>query len=253
MRFHSLLTTLLLLSTSSAFGSIVLIGEVPLSGTGFGSVPTILTIQDQSSGPGDLTGTGVSSGCVAPGTPQDVKGSAACPSGFGLLGGEEKPGGLTQTRLLSDPMIVDLGITSLANVGIIYNSANQGNNEDVNLQQLVLTIYDGLNPIYSAGLAAPVTLTGFTGSGKSGYLFALDDIQLAEAIDQTTGLNFGDLRIGLGATVSNDFGGNETFFVGYYDRLSNEPGEVPEPASMVLGGVGLLAGAIAKFRRASRS
>src|SRR5689334_4336388 len=93
MSLHKLLTGLLLLSSSSAFGSLVLKQQIDLSGTGLGTVPTILTQQDKGGTNNDPTGNGFSSGCVgvAPGG-GDLIGPDACIAGTGVQGGEEKNG-----------------------------------------------------------------------------------------------------------------------------------------------------------------
>jgi len=231
------------------------VGAVDLQGTGLGAVPTILTQQDSND-----AGT-ISTGCVGFSAGGDVSGSAGCVAGFGLVGGEEKPGASqTLTRAFSDPKITSLGVNSLGNLAIIFNSSNQGNNEVVNLDKLVLSLYSSTGTLlYSAGLnnASGYQLTGFSGTGKSGFQFALDDPQLAAAslALQNAGItpaNIGSVRIGLGAQVSNDEAGLSTFFVGSFDRPSNEPGDVPEPATFALAGGALLAIAASRRRNTIR-
>jgi hypothetical protein len=237
-----LIPAMLLAGSTGSFASLMLVQPVNLSGTGLGAVPTILTQQDKNDA-GD-----VSNGCVGYSAGGDVTGSGACASGFGLTGGEEKPGASqTLTRSFSDPEITSRGVNSLANLGIVFNSANQGNNQTVNLDKLVVTLYSSTGvTLFSAGLdkAAGYQLTGFAGTGNSGFLFALDTPQLASAEQALlkagiTPAGLGSVRIGLGAQVSNDQGGTSTFFIGNFDRPSSEPGEVPEPATFGLMGLAL--------------
>jgi hypothetical protein len=229
-----------LLCASPSFADLIYVSTVDLTGTGLGAVATILTQQDRGGGPQDHNISGVSSGCVAPGGTTDTLGPEACLALFGVTGGEEKTGAnQTLTRSLVDPDIVSIGINSLANLGIVYNSSNQGNNEEVTLNQLALTIWNGTDLVYFATIEQPQTLKGFTGTGSSGFMFALDSTQLFLASVLISPYLYSDLRIGLNATVSNDHGGNETFFVHYYDRVSSDP--VPEPATSALAGSAALA------------
>jgi hypothetical protein len=177
-----------------------------------------------------------------------------------LTGGEEKNGtSQTLTRPFSDPKIAGLGVTSIANLGIVFNSNNQANNEVINLDKLVLSLYSATGTrLFSAGLDEPTgyALPGFAGAGNSGFMFALDTAQLglAEAALSGAGINtpaaLGSLRIGLGAQVSNDQAGSSSFFVGHYDRPSAEPAATPEPATFGLMGLALTAISFVRRRRA---
>src|SRR5690349_17112457 len=72
--------------------SLVYGGLQTFGGAGLGTVPTILTFQ----------ASGTESGCVASMGGSDVIGSAACPVGSGITGGDEKKGASqTQTQPIS--------------------------------------------------------------------------------------------------------------------------------------------------------
>jgi hypothetical protein len=78
--------------------------------------------------------------------------------------------------------------------------------------------------------------------GNSGFVFSLDTAQAAAA---TAAGAFGSLnnRIGLSASASNATGGPETFFVTSSSVAGGggAGGAVPEPATYVLIGAGLVA------------
>ena len=104
-----------------------------------------------------------------------------------------------------------------------------------------MNIYDANgNVLFTSGAFTPVTFADtFTGTGNSGFVFALDATQAAAAQSAAFGGSFGDNRIGLSATLSDSAGGNETFYVAEAGTPT-PPVEVPEPASLALLGAGLI-------------
>jgi hypothetical protein len=105
---------------------------------------------------------------------------------------------------------------------------------------LALTFYDPLHPSVNitADLGAPVLFPdGGVGSGGSGFVFGLDwDSAVAVQqwlLDNT--LNFSDVRLGLGADISNHEK-HSYFFVADADGLV----VAPEPATVGLMGSALL-------------
>ena len=193
---RSALFFLALLLSLPATASLVLSTPDQTSGTGLGAVNTVLTVQQDGSGPAS------ESGCVAYNGMSDLIGPAACPPG--ISGGNEKE--QTQTRSIGE-----LGLTSAFNLRLVFNY-NESTLDNITLNDLVLSIYsnDGTLLFDSGAFTARTFDEPFSGTGNAGFVYRLDAAQAAEAQQF-----FGDPsnRIGLAASLSGADSGNETFFI----------------------------------------
>jgi hypothetical protein len=193
------------------------------SGTGLGNQLTILTIQDTGGPP-----TGVESGCVTWGGAADSIGGCGAPFG----GGDEKTGASqTLTRTFGD-----VGWDSADDIGVVFN-ANEPAGDAIDLDDLSLFFFqpDG-TLFFEASLVSPQTFPDTdTGSGKSGFLFRLDAAQQTSLAPLFTSLADPNNRIGAGLSLSDAQGGPDTLFA-----IDLEPAPIPEPASLLLVGSGLL-------------
>ena len=232
---HFVVAICAILATASvAHANLVLVGGTPdmsfvdLGAQGFGNAPRLLTIQAI---PASLT---IESGSVAPdGADADSDPEV---SGDAIAGANKS----------TTPTLTALEWTSGSEVGIGFNTTE--NNTGILLEQLTLTIYNGLAVAGSFSIAAPITFTAAdlalqTGNGNGVFAFGLDAAQqvLFDAILAQAGS--GNFLVGLSSTLgcqsgaadcSSD-GGPETF-TGF--KLS---AAVPDGGSMsMLLGMGLM-------------
>lgn len=238
-RFLSALTlyagafALLCLGSTAARADIIYLGPRVVQPSGQGVVPTVLTLQETDSQPRD----GVESGGVRRVGGQDV------------LFGDAKAGVNTKTIAFAD-LMNNAGVQSASDLGIYLDIVEPGNDNLLTIEgrnSLVLTAYkdDGtvLDQFFYTGEFRELTATPGPGGGRSDHVFGLDSVQAARLqalIDANP-----DLRLGLESTLGSVFGGPDQYFFG---SLGNQQEPIPEPATMILFGTGVV-GVAAKVRR----
>ena len=247
---------------TAAHASLILVSPTEISGTGLGSVNTVLTFTSPNS-------TTTESGCVAP------NGAATTTSGCGFTNSSVQ-------AQFGSPTLSALGISTAADLRIVFNAAEPGNALDINLNNLVLTLYNNTTQTTTFTASLPTGIhfpTTANGIGNSGFVFALASTSLCAAITggcpagtdtneaaaaQTFITNNGgaaNIRVGLGAlagapigTVAGEATGSmETFFVESQTAIGGPGGGtggglVPEPGTLFILGGGLLALAIGRRR-----
>jgi hypothetical protein len=235
-------------STLSA--SIILVSPTELSGTGLGSVNTVLTLTSP-------TNATIETGCVAP------SGAGSTTTGCGFADSSVQ-------AQFGSPSLSQLGIANAADLRIVLNASEPAGN-DIRLNSLVLSLYSGtdvfnasLSP--SAGILFPSTAQGV---GNSGFVFALASPTLCglvpgacpagtDATEAAAAQTFiashggvGNVRVGLGTSLGvaaggtgSATGGLETFFVESVSSIGGPGGgggggAIPEPSTFLLLGAGL--------------
>ena len=205
---------------------------VDLSGTGFGTRLTILSLQQQS-------GTTTESGAT----------TFANPTGTG--------DSTNQDSLLSVSQLNGLGINSAGNFGLVYNLNETGANPGSNLigMSYQLTFYSQTGTVIATATIEPSLLDGngefvrspfSNGNGGSGYLFVLSPTSASDYSTISALLASGEGWVGLAATINNVDNGADNFFVLRVNGTTPEP--VPEPTTMLLLGTGMV-GIAARVRR----
>jgi hypothetical protein len=224
-----------LMGAHAAFGSLMSIGPVPLSGAGLGSQNTVLTFTSPAN-------TTTESGCVAGGIGGvTVTGPTACPAGF--TGGDEQAINNTFSATA-------LGLTDFNNLQIIFNAAepNSAAQQSITLTNLALTLWDPATGLILDARYIPGSIdfpNAFPGVGNAGFGFQLDTAQ-AGAVNGILAA-FPDLLIGISATADNATGGLETVSVRTVAAL---PSPVPEPSTYALAGSALMALYFVRRKRA---
>ena len=238
MKFTVLRSLLFFCYAPAAFGSLVLSSTVAVSGTGFGTVATLLSIQAQS----------IETGCVSPTNIGDafVQGAPGICTGTGA----DVKTGASQTQV--QPLSAG-GVTSAANFAIVFN-ANQSAGGPITITNLQVTFYtpSGGFLYQTSGFSCPGVpscdfLNSQSGTGSSGFPFNLDATQQSQATAAGVFTNTANL-VGIAASFSNSNGGAETL---YLTTFVPAPTGVPEPRSFVLAlsGALLLFGGLAWKRR----
>ncbi len=247
----------LALCATAANASLISQGSQVFQATGLGTVPTIVTVQAK--------GTSTTAyGCVASVGGADVIGGSACnlfPSSTTVSGMPTDTGftqmGQTQTQLVSGAVNVSGytgGITGYGNIALVVNFSQTGQSTPITLNDLRVTITKGTSSWTSTGLNCGATNPSCTftaispGTGISGYVFTLDSAQAAAAAT-ALGTFSSNIRVGADIRVSNATGAPESVFLGAVPSGPSSP--VPEPATLAMAGIGLVAVGLLRRKKSS--
>ena len=213
-----------------------------VSGTGLGTVATILTIQSPGSG-------SIESGSVIRSGGADVTSDTGVVAGGAPISvGNVKTGASqTQTQTLGGN-----SITQASKIAIVFNAAEPAGNSII-LTGLQMSVFNGNADIFDAHLATSVSFPAtFTGVGKEGFVFRLNTTEAAALQTLLNGLTTAQvaaLRIGLSASASEATGGLETFNLATI--TAEFPLPVPEPGTFLFVGTALAGLSLVAWRRRS--
>lgn len=234
------------------------------SGTGLGTVPTILTFQNN----------GTETGCIGlAGSTGSTFVTTGATAGTCTGTGNDKTGASqTQLQPLSAAGIVggtssSVATTAAADFGLIYNAV-QPSGAGLTVNNVTVSFYDptGTTLLYmstgfecqtSAG--GPITVAGAggcnvsstaAGTGNSGYLVTLDSTQQKAAIAAgafSSSSNLVGVSSSAGTGMFSSAGGSETIFLANAGGAA--PGAAPEPGTWILLLSGLSLAGLSRLRR----
>ena len=239
------LTALALGTPQPAAASLIYDASIQLSAQGFGNAPRDLTIQNT----GNVTSP--ESGCVTYTGGTFAVGSSACltteaqvfmANGVTNTGGDE-PSPLADNQKYGTPSETERGIAGANDIGILFNATEPGGNA-ITVTDLTLKFFNAGTFLGAIDTLGPVTFPDtFAGNGVAGFVFRVDAAQQATVQGW---LNQGDIRFALESTLTGSSGGPESFRL--ISLGTPTPAPIPEPASLLLLGSGLLAG-VRRLRR----
>jgi hypothetical protein len=230
-----LLSALLVLAAASiARADSAFIGPVFLTGTGFGNVQTIMTMQANGTKMGGFESgcVGVSDSGVQNMTLKDDPSDKDLCQG-GNTGGYEK-----QPPNFPHNFTYNVSNMPASQWVIIFNSdQKQSNSGSITLDNMTLALFNAngtpASTSFSTAGSISFASTSFeSGIGKSGWAFQLtaDEAAIAQAE-----INAGFTFLGLSATAHDGYSGMETFFL----QLPSADTAAPEPTTLLLLGTGL--------------
>lgn len=247
--------SLILAGGNLCFGSLVQTSQIDISGAGFGSIPRLVSMQ----------ANGTESGCVAVSTlGAIVIGPTACDGNPGIAGnndavilgngltngGGSEPPPLVDDNKYSIPLLSSYGITSLANLQIVYDATNNPATGTA-ITDVTLKFYNGTSNAFITSIDGQVSFVDTTpGNGGAGVVLTIDATQLplVQAALTAAGVtNVGNARIALEATITNSAAGPESFFLRNAGGGGGVGGPIPEPSTYMMLLPGILV--LAKFRR----
>ena len=201
---------LMLLSPRTASASLIYDASIVLSAQGFGTAPRDLTV-DRTGQPNNPN---PQSGCVSVSGGTFAVGSSAC---MGMdaafmgntmvnLGGDE-PSPLFDNQKYGAPSETDRGITSAADIGILFNATEPGG-DAINVTDLTLKFYSQAGVLLGSIDGSQNFLNSNPGNGVAGFVFRVDEAQ--QPYVQNI-LDSGNVRFALESSFTGFGGGPESY------------------------------------------
>jgi hypothetical protein len=241
LQYGALACGLLAANPGGASASLIYDSTIHLTAQGFGNAPRDLTVQATGN---STSPAGTESGCVsvpfAGGPSSCLASDAVVFMGNGVLNlGGDEPSPLSDNQKYGVPFESDLGITTAADLGILFNATEPGG-DSINIADLTLKFY--LNGILLGAIDGQQNFPStFPGNGVAGFVFTVDADQQAIV---NSWLSQGNIQFALESTLTDSAGGPDTFRIVNLNSVT----PIPEPATMMLLASGLLLG-VRRLRR----
>lgn len=195
---------------SGASAAITFLGTYDDSGTGFGNVLNVLTVQQNGSEWGSILRSG----------------------GADVMGGDAK--NTSSTRTVAE--MSANGVNAM-NLGVVFNINEPGSADEVTIQSFTMRFYHtNETAFFDLTWTGPLTLSPFmNGTGGAGYAFSIELTAGQAALFFADSSNRIGMIVPEGSPITDTFDGPENFYL------------IPSAGSFAMIGLGMLT--VARRRR----